>query len=83
MILYSDGFSIAFFDGATQSDKKSCGEGGVIKTVDSLVYRWHLNSGEGTNTKEKLLGIWVTLTLGSHLSLPKLQYFGDYTVIID
>jgi hypothetical protein len=29
------------------------------------------------------LGIWVTLTLGSHLSLPKLQYFGDYTVIID
>jgi len=56
---------------------------GVIKKFDSLVYIWHLNSGEGTNTKVELLGIWATLTLASHLSLPKLQAFGNSKVIID
>jgi ribonuclease HI len=83
LVTQSDGFSIAFFDGAAQSDKKVCGAGGVIKTSDSLVYRWHLNSGEGTNTKAELLGIWATLTLAIHLSLPKLQAMGDSRVIID
>jgi len=51
LIQYSDGSLIAFFDGTTQSDKSSCGARGVINTVDSQVYRWHLNCGEGTNTK--------------------------------
>jgi ribonuclease HI len=39
--------------------------------------------GEGTNTKEKLLGIWETLTLATHLSLLKLQALGDSKVIIE
>jgi hypothetical protein len=39
MVLHSDGFSIAFLDGATHSDKKLCGAGGVIRTFDSLIYR--------------------------------------------
>jgi hypothetical protein len=71
MVLHSDGFSLPFLMGQLRVIKKCCGAGGVIKTFDSLVYRWHLNSGEGTNTKAELLGIWVTLTLASHLSLPK------------
>jgi len=60
-----------------------CGPGGVIRTFDSLIYIWYLNSGEGTNTKAELLGIWATLTFSSHLSLPKIQDFGDSKVIID
>jgi hypothetical protein len=68
-ILYLDGYSLAFFDGASQSKKTVCGAGGVIKTIDSHVYRWTLNGGEGTNTKAELLGIWATLTLANHLSL--------------
>jgi len=47
------------------------------------VYRWHLNGGEGTNTKTKFLGIWATLTLATHLSLPNILAFGDSKVIID
>jgi hypothetical protein len=39
MVTQSDGFSIAFFDGATPSDKKVYGAGGVIKTSNSLVYK--------------------------------------------
>jgi hypothetical protein len=77
------GFSIAFFDGAAQLDNKLCGAGGVIKTPDSTVYRWHFNNGEGTNTKAELLGIWATLTLANHLALPKLQALGDSKVIIE
>jgi hypothetical protein len=45
------GSSIYFFDGATQSNSKHCGVGGVIKTPDSTVYKWYFNCGEGTNTK--------------------------------
>jgi hypothetical protein len=29
------------------------------------------------------MGIWATLTLASHLTLPKLQAMGDSRVIID
>jgi len=56
---------------------------GVIKTFDSLVYIWFMNYGECTNTKAELMGIWATLTLASHLTLPKLQAMGDSKVIID
>jgi ribonuclease HI len=55
----------------------------VIKTVDNIVYRWHINCGKGTNTKAELMGIWATLTLANHLSLPRLQAFGDSRVIIE
>jgi ribonuclease HI len=82
-LLYLDGFSLAFFDGASQKNKAVCGAGGEIKTFDSRVFRWTLNGGAGTNTKVELLGIWATLTLSSHLSLPKIQACGDSRVIID
>jgi len=40
-----------------------CGAGGVIKTPNSIVYRWFINCGSGTNTKEELMGVWATLIL--------------------
>jgi ribonuclease HI len=82
-IQYEEGSSIAFFDGATRSDRSSCGVGGVIKTVDKLVYRWHINCGRGTNSKDEFMGIWATFTLANHLALPRMQAFGDSRVIIE
>jgi hypothetical protein len=71
-LLYLDGYSLAFFDASSQNNKAVCEAGGVIKTFNSRVLRWTLNGGEGTNTKVEMLGIWVTLTLASDLSLPKI-----------
>ena len=42
-----------------------------------------MNCGVGTNTKEKLLGVWATLTLATHLSIQKLQVLGDSKVVIE
>ena len=78
-----EGSTIAFFDGATRSDRLSCGVGGVIKTSENLVYRWYLNVGAGSNTKAELLGIWATLTLANHLNIQRLQALGDSRVIIE
>jgi ribonuclease HI len=66
------GLHIACFDGATSADGKQCGAGGYLKTHDSIVTRWLMNCGEGTNTKAELMGVWATLTLAHHLSYPKL-----------
>jgi ribonuclease HI len=56
---------------------------GVIKTPYHLVYRWIFNCGEGTNTRAKLLGVWETLTLATHLSIHELQVLGDSKVVIE
>jgi hypothetical protein len=50
-IISKDGYSIAFFDGATTTGGINCGVGGVIIGPDSSRYRWFINCGEGTNTK--------------------------------
>jgi len=80
-LLYLEGFSIAFFDGASQKNKSMCGAGGEIMTFYSRVFRWTLNGGACTNTKAKLLGILATLNLSSYLSLLKIQACGDSRVI--
>jgi hypothetical protein len=75
--------TVSCFDGATHTNGKCCGAGGVIKTSDISVYRWYFNCGEGTNTKAELLGVWATLLLANHLSIHKLQILGDSKVVID
>jgi ribonuclease HI len=74
---------VSCFDGAAHSYGECSGAGGVIKTSDSTIYRWYFNCREGTNTKEKLLGVWKTLLLVNHLSIHKIQILGDSKVIID
>jgi ribonuclease HI len=83
LIQYVEGSSIVFFNGAIRSDRLYCGAGGMIKTVDNIVYRWNINCGIGNNTKAELMGIWETLTLSNHISLPRLQAFVDSRVIIE
>jgi hypothetical protein len=82
-ITHKDGFSIASFDGAALSNGKCCGAGGIIKTLESNVIKWHINCGAGTNTKAELMGVWATLTMATLWSIQKIQILGDSKVIID
>lgn len=50
-VMIRTGYSAAFFDGAAIVGGTNCGAGGTILCSDSLVYRWFLNCGEGSNTK--------------------------------
>jgi hypothetical protein len=82
-ITHQDGYSIACFDGATFSNGKCCGAGGIIKILESTVFKWYINCGAGTNTKAELMGVWATLTLANLWSIQKIQILGDSKVIID
>jgi ribonuclease HI len=83
LITQFEGYTIAFFDGASIRGGMTCGVGGVIKKPDLHVYRWHINCGTGTNTKAELLGAWVTLILAKLWKISKIQLMGDSKVIID
>jgi ribonuclease HI len=74
---------LSFFDGASILKGMNCGAGGVIKFPDLKAYRWHINGGNGTNSKAELLGAWVTLTLAKLWNIPKIKVLGDSKVIID
>jgi hypothetical protein len=41
------------------------GGGGILKSSDFSVYRWVMNCGEGTNTKDELMGVWATTDHGN------------------
>jgi ribonuclease HI len=77
------GFIVAYFDGAVVAGGANCGIGGTIFCTNSSVYRWFFNCGEGSNTKEELLGAWATLTLSKLLDLQFIQVLGDSKVVID
>jgi ribonuclease HI len=76
-------FPVACFDGATKANGRCCGAGGTIKLSNSLVHKWYLNCGPGSNTKAELMGAWATLFLANLLALPKIQILGDSKVIIE
>jgi ribonuclease HI len=78
-----EGYTVAFFDGASIRGGTNCGYGGVIKLPDLNVFRWHINYGISTNTKVGLMGSWVTLTLAKLWNITKIQVMGDSKVIID
>jgi ribonuclease HI len=82
-IAHYDECTYAYFDGATIASGQNCGARGVIKCLDSIVYRWFVNCGGGTNTKVELLGAWATLTLAKYLNIQNIQMLGDSKVIID
>ena len=42
-----------------------------------------LNYGPGTNTREKLLGVWDIINLASRFNIKALQIFGDSKIIFD
>jgi ribonuclease HI len=59
------------------------GVGGILKTIGNTTYRWTLNCGHGTNTREKLLGLWASLTLAHRLNIAQLLVLGDSKIVID
>jgi ribonuclease HI len=77
------GGTTGWFDGAATSSGQNSGAGGIIKFNDQCCYKWLLNCGQGTNTREELLGAWALLTLASRLSIPTIHVQGDSKVIID
>jgi ribonuclease HI len=83
MIPHHKNTTIAWFDGAAQLDGHQCGARGVLKTPNLIVFKWVYNCGGGTNTRAKLLGVWKTHILASHLSFHRLQVLGDSKVVID
>jgi ribonuclease HI len=74
---------LAWFDGASQNFGRLSGAGGVIKIDDSREYRWILNCGCGTNTREELMGAWATITLVVRLSITTLYVYGDSRTVIE
>jgi hypothetical protein len=51
LITYQRDSTLAWFDGATQSDGSLCGARGVIKALEATVIKWTFNCGRGTNTR--------------------------------
>jgi ribonuclease HI len=72
-----------WFDGATQSNGKKSGVGGVLKINEHSTINWTFNFGSGTNKRKELLGVWATLTLASRLHISKLQVFKDSKIVIN
>jgi ribonuclease HI len=81
-IIRMNGYAIAFFDGVALAGGSIRGAGGAIKCPNSQAYRWFFNCGDGTNTKDELLGAWATLTISKLLDLQYIQVLGDSKVVI-
>jgi ribonuclease HI len=82
-ITQAEGYTLACFDDAAQSNGLCCGAGGIFKTHPSRITKWFINCGAGSNTKTELMGLWATLTLATFWSIKQLQILGDSRVIID
>jgi len=74
---------MGWFDGAALSNEHLSGARGLIKTSENFVYKWTFNCGKGTNTREKLLRVWVTLTLARRLHIVDMQIMGDSKIVIE
>jgi ribonuclease HI len=74
---------IGWFDREAQSSGNNCGAGGHIRINGYISYKWYLNCGSRTNTKEELLGVWALLTLASRLSILEIHVQGDSNIIIE
>jgi hypothetical protein len=78
-----DDITTAWFDGATLSNGLQSGVGGLIKISHNSHYKWTFNCVPGTNTREKLLGVWATLYLASRLYIESIQVLGDSKIVIE
>jgi hypothetical protein len=72
-----------WFDGATVASGNCSGASGILKISDHKIFKWTINCGPGTNTREKLLGAWALLTLASRFAISELLVQGDSKIIID
>jgi ribonuclease HI len=75
--------NVGWFDGATQENKNLSGAGGVIKISKDTNHKWIFNCDIGTNSRDELLDVWVTLTLAICLGLNQLQVIGYSKIVIE
>ena len=75
--------AIAWFDGETQQWGEKSGAGGKIMTNSNTSVLWTFNYGQGTNTRDELLGAWASLTLAIRLSISDLLLLGDSKIVIE
>ena len=70
-----------FFDGAAAN---SMGGVGAVLYIGSDHYFFiQLGCGQSTNTRAKLLALWVLLFVADEMGLLELRVFGDSKTIID
>lgn len=72
-----------WFDGAALTLGQNSGAGGIIRFFEHKIYKWYFNCGQGTNTREELLGVWALLTLIVRLDISELSVHGDSKIVID
>ena len=74
---------IVFFDGSLQMELSICGVGVVLWLDRSNMYKIWMCCVSSSNTKSKLLYLWIILYFSKHLQLDGIQIYGDAKVIID
>jgi hypothetical protein len=72
-----DHLTKGWFDGAALTNGGLSGIGGVLWLNEHSTINWTLNCGPRKNTREKLLGVWATLTIASRMHISKIQVYGD------
>jgi hypothetical protein len=77
------GYTMAFFYGATEVGGLRCRAGGILKCIGAPDIRWFFNCSSGTNTKAELMGAWASLWMANLLKIHHLQVMGDYKVIVE
>jgi ribonuclease HI len=82
-VIRLNGYSLAFFYGASTVGGSGCGAGGSLKLIEGPVVRWLFNCGEGSNTKEELVGAWASLTIAKILEIQHVQILGDSKIVIE
>jgi ribonuclease HI len=78
-----NGYTMAFFDGASSVGDQICGAGGSLKRTNGPDIRWIFNCGVGSNTKAELVGAWATFAMEKLLDIHHIQIFGDSKVVIE
>ena len=79
--VYFDNNPIGFFDGA--AERGICGVGIVLNFNTQHFFKAHYFAGVGTNTKEKLLGLWGLLSIANGCHIEDLMVVGDTRFVID
>ena len=79
--IYFDNSPIGFFYGATE--RGICGLGIVLKFKTIHFFKEHFVVSVGTNTKEKLPGLWALVSIENGCHIEYLMVVGDSRVFID
>jgi ribonuclease HI len=74
---------VGWFHGVASGDGLNSGVGGALSLNANSHLKWTFNTGDGTNNRAELLGVWNTLFLSIKFNLPVIQIIGDSKLVID